>query len=75
MWQKKLNRFFINYWPFLLSAFFWILLTLPSFFGTHVLNNLEPYPDSLYYLGRARQFVFTGQFMQPPLYPQSTQSF
>ena len=62
MWQKKLNRFFINYWPFLLSAFFWILLTLPSFFGTHVLNNLEPSPDSLYYLGRARQFVFTGQF-------------
>jgi len=59
---------------------FYLLLTLPSVFSEkHLLFNLEPYPDGLFYSLSAKNFIENGRLAleyngvranisQPPLY-------
>lgn len=72
---KNQNKF-LYLFVFLFTAF----LTLPSLISDkHILYNLEPYPDGLYYTLSAKNFIQTGKLVleynniitaisQPPLY-------
>ncbi len=66
--------------PIVLTVLLWLMLTVPALFHAHVMSNLEPYPDGLFYVGKALTFARTGEFVLsygdsklvgtvPPLYP------
>ena len=52
-----------KFWPLITVLLFYICLTLPALFSTkHFLYNLEPYPDSLFYIVPAWNFVHGNGF-------------
>ena len=61
MYLKSLKKQFVENWFFWGLVSFYLFIILASFFGSHVLKNLEPYPDSLYYLSQAKELAQTGK--------------
>ncbi|MEN8253404.1 MAG: hypothetical protein ABFQ62_03460 [Patescibacteria group bacterium] len=56
--KKKL----LNHWPLILASLIFLAITIPAIFQSrHVMMNLEPYPDAILYISRAKHFANTGK--------------